>query len=202
MALTAAPVRAARATFIGASIALAFTSAPVTVGLTCGETGETPGVIESVLDGTHGRSDRWEIIAAGTVTTVEPLDGAYNEHGAWIEMDVAYWFRGPADQWSLRFFDPPAGGSGVGFEIGAQYLVLATEDAGWGGRLATGACELSHRLPDMERIERLASVYGAQMPDTALPIPTRSASTALGVIALFLVAVVAGPILARAFRNG
>src|SRR5690606_6317842 len=99
--------------------------APNASALTCAESGETPGVIESVLDGSHPRSGAWDVIAAGTVTSIEPLNDNYGSFGAVVEMDVAYWFRGGAVEPTLTFFDPPAGMSGVGFEVGAAYLVLA-----------------------------------------------------------------------------
>ena len=161
-------------------------SAQPSAALTCGESGETPGVIESVLDGTHARTDRWEVIAAGTVTAVEPLDGDYGSLGAWVEIEVAYWFRGGDVQPTLRFFDPPAGGSGVGFEPGASYLVLASEDLSWGGRLATGLCELTHELMDFTRVEQLAAEFGATMPDTALSSAGGSSPPLLGAGLLLL----------------
>ncbi len=120
-----------------AATALA-TSVGPSVGLSCGESGETPGVIESVLDGSHARSERWRVIAAGTVTSIEP-------------------------------FDPPAGVSGSGFEPGGSYLVLAGDDI-WNGELATGLCELTHRISD-SRLQQLADRFGASMPDTGLPSP-------------------------------
>ena len=141
---------------------------PSTLALTCGESGETPGVIESVLDGTHGRAEQWQVIAAGTVTSIEPLNGDYGSFGAWVQMNVAYWFRG-GDQPTLTFYDPPAGISGVGFEIQGRYLVLASDDLDWEGRLATGLCELTHRLADFRRMEQLANEFGGTIPDTALP---------------------------------
>lgn len=103
-------------------------------------------------------------------------------------MDVAYWFRGGAGEPTLTFFDPPAGMSGVGFEVGAAYLVLASDDLNWEGRLATGLCELTYRLSDFTRMEQLAADFGATVPDTALPAdrlsPWQVAGAAVLVIAL------------------
>jgi hypothetical protein len=158
---------------------------PSAFALTCGESGETPGVIESVLDGTHGRADRWQVIAAGTVTSVEPLSDDYGSSGAWIQMDVAYWFRG-GDEPVLTFYDPPAGSSGVGFEKGERYLVLASDDLNWEGRLATGLCELTHRLSDFGRMEQLANQFGATMPDTGLSRASDSSWRLAGIVVLLL----------------
>ena len=201
MTVTRARTRIAGSMTAVALLAIVFVAWPgPSLALTCGESGETLGVIESVLDGTHTRSDRWQVIAAGTVTSIEPLNGAYETWGAWIEMDVAFWFRG-GDGSTLRFFDPPAGSSGVGFQVEAPYLVLASDDLNWEGRLATGLCELTYRLPDMERIERLAAEFGARMPDTALPEPARSPSPVAGIFVLML-ALLSGGAVARVVGLG
>lgn len=170
---------------------------PSAVALTCGESGETPGVIESVLDGTHGRAEQWQVIAAGTVTSVEPLNGDYGSFGAWVQMNVAYWFRG-GDEPTLRFYDPPAGISGVGFEIEGRYLVLASYDLNWEGRLATGLCSLTHRLADFRRMKQLANDFGATIPDTALP-SGGNAPLLAGIVALLLALAIASHI--RAARS-
>lgn len=146
----------------------------------------TPGLIESVLAGTHPRADQWQVIAAGTVTSIEPLDDDYGGSGAWVQLDVAYWFRGGEDEPTLTLFDPPAGVSGVGFEFGERYVVLASDDFGWDGRLATGLCELTHRVSDFGRVEQLAEAFGATMPDTALPSSSNSPWQLPGMVMLLL----------------
>jgi hypothetical protein len=162
---------------VGAAVAWA----PVAAGLTCAETGETPGTIESVLDQSHPRSDAWDVIAAGTITSVEPHRDDYGTWGATITMDVRYWLRG-GNEPTLEFYDPPAGGSGVGFEAGSDYLVLASQNEAE-DRLATGLCDLTYQLSDYERIEQLADRFDGSIPDTALA-PGSQPLAVFGLVAL------------------
>jgi hypothetical protein len=144
---------------------LAFAFAPAASALTCAESGETPGTIESVLEGTHPRSGRWDVIAAGSITNVEPHNGDYATWGATVTVDIRYWLRGHGGS-TFEFYDPPAGSAGIGFEFGSDYLVLAYENDAE-GRLETGLCDLTYKLADYERVEQLVARFGASSPDTA-----------------------------------
>ena len=123
------------------------------------------------------RIDTWDVIAAGTIIGVEPHRDDYATWGATITMQVRYWLRGGNDK-TVEFYDP-ASSSGIGFEVGSDYLVLALENE-VESRLETGLCELTYRLSDYERIEQLVDRFGASMPDTALPaLPSPRAITGL-----------------------
>lgn len=135
-------------------------------GLTCAESGETPGVVEDVLSGRHALADRWDVIVAGTVSEVRPLGDGYDANGAEVVLAVDAWFRGGEGlQQNLEVFDPPRGASGVGFRVGQDYLVFASTDFGWDGKLATGLCELTFEI-DPIRLQELVAAFGPSLPDT------------------------------------
>lgn len=165
-------------------LSLATVARAPAAGLTCAESGETPGVIEAVMEGTHPRSGTWEVIAAGTVTAVAPHNGDYGTWGADVTLQVRYWLRGDGGS-TLEFYDPPAGSSGIGFEVGADYLVLASHNDAE-DRLETFLCDLTYRLENYERVEQLANRFGATIPDTAVltaPAPLSIAGWVLVAIA-------------------
>jgi hypothetical protein len=151
-------------------------------GLTCAESGATPGVVESVLAGEHPRAARWEVIASGSVTAVRPIAEDYGSNGADVSLTIDAWFRGGSTETTLVVFDPPRGSAGVGFEVGRSYLVFASRNLGWDGRLATGLCDLTFELSPARRAE-LVSAFGPSIPDSATDLPTWDL-TALGLLAL------------------
>ena len=179
------PLLMGRLVAIALTGVVAATLVPTASGLSCAETGETPGVIDSVLEGSHGRSDAWDVIAAGTITRVEPHRDDYGTWGATITMNVRYWLRG-GNEPTVEFYDPPAGSAGVGFEAGSDYLVLAVENEAE-SRLETGLCELTYQLSDYGRVEQLVDRFGASMPDTALSAES-SPRVVTGLVLLMLAA--------------
>lgn len=158
-------------------------AAPVPMrALTCAESGAQVGVVESVLNGSHPRATRWKIIASGTVLDVRPVGGNYDMSGADVTLAVDAWFRGGNSEPVLEFFDPPRAVSGVGFETGRSYLVFASDDLNWDGRLATGLCELTFEISAARRAELVATFHPV-VPNTAL-LPPGTPWAAIGWVSL------------------
>lgn len=149
---------------------------PVRAALTCGITGDTPGIAVRTLTGKQGEAALWDIIFIGTVTGLTPVNGDGETFGYSVDLTVEFAYRG-VGLGPVEVHDGPSSSGFQKFAVGRRYLVAGFRDAAT-GELSTHECTATQEIESQAELARLIQVADPPflMPDTSGPSATSATS--------------------------